>query len=131
MPEGLGGVPPAPWERHDHLVGLGAATRADGEADAARPGEFPGDLRREARRRALPLLGARGASCGATVRADAGLQASEPLLGDREPPGHRERQLHSGAREVQVRAVEHPELRDACRLAHLSLRRVPPCSRRS
>ena len=104
----LGRPSPPPRERDDHLVGFGTGSAPDGEPYAARRRE----PRREAGRQPCdgpPALIRSGATRSA-ARPGSLHRRREALLGDVQPPADADRQLHRGAREVQVRAVEHTEL---------------------
>ncbi len=115
--ERLGRATPSPGVRDDDLALAGSGAGADREPDIGGRGEPPGQARRDPGDRSAPLLGS-GPSTAPAVAAGRGRSRGEPLLGEREPPGHRERELDRGSREVQVRALEHPELDERDRRRH-------------
>ena len=108
LSERLGGPSPSPRERDDHLLGFGTGSAPDGEPYATR--------RREPRRESSgqpcdgppPLV--RAGATGPTGRTHTFERGDQAFLGNLEPAPDGDRELHRGTREVQVRAVEHPEL---------------------
>ena len=146
--ERLGGAAPAPRERHHDHIELVAGTRADRE-----PVRAGGDREASRVRGAdptddpLPLLAPRPAGLGGAADAERLTDTDDRVLACALPPGHADRELDRGSREVQVRAVEDPELdqlgggwgghdprsvaagRSACRGAFLGRARGPARSR--
>ena len=115
----LGQAPAAPREGHDDQVRAGTRTRSDRQVRPRRPRQGPGHMGGQAGHGALTLLAPRrpradawpGAPvCIRTLKSGSRRRGYDPPLGCLEPAAHVQRELHGRAREVQVRAVEDPEL---------------------
>ena len=127
VPERLGGGAPAPRERHDDLVPLVPRTCAHREPSGSAGHRDPArQERRHPRDHAASLFALGRPGPGAAGDAEPFGDREDPLVARGQPAGHGEGELDRRSREVEVGALQHPELDQPDGVGHVR----PPAVRR-